>query len=96
MKTIKNVQLVEIKNGDKPMFYSEILASSIKNPPDGGFTLPVMALRLKILDKLENAKEEIVLEDTEAQELKTAVGNLKFTRLDKELLDFVNFINSNL
>ena len=68
----------QIELFEKDEFKSSELYSNILKVASEGMTLDVMRKRMSVIDKLEEAKDKVILEDAEWQILNTALKTNKW------------------
>lgn len=89
MKKIENKKVFEKEK------YVDLLDTCNKQLPEGWFSVDEMRKRLKISDILEDKeKKAYEFEDADFDTLKSLVNGMKWGILNKEVLDFVDYINS--
>lgn len=93
-KTIKFS--IPTSNGGDPIEinkkYSVLIAECINNPPPIGFSVKEMQTRLRILDILEKSKSSIELEDSDFEEVRRLVSEMKWKILSRDLVVFIETI----
>jgi hypothetical protein len=96
MKKIENRTMEPAVEGGKGATYAEMCRTAINNVPRDGFTVDEMRKRLKIMDALDAAKDkaEIDIEDADLATLKHCVSEVRWIRLDKAILAFVDYIQA--
>ena len=57
-----------------------------------GMNVEEIRKRVKVMDKLEDAKDVVELEDAEWELVKTLVSEAQFVRAEKHVLDFIDDI----
>lgn len=98
MKTIDNKTtnlsfLVEGK--EKKMTYKDILKLILDLPPEKGYSITEMRQRLKIYAEIEpDKKNKINLEDADFSILKKLVLDFKWAQHHKDIVAFVDHIES--
>lgn len=86
---------------EMPFVFSEHLIGALNQPPTDersgqprGFGPVEMRKRLKIVKLIENAKDEVLLENSDWSELKTCVTNQKWMLLDEAITDFSDAVEN--
>jgi len=77
--------------GDSPPT-AELIKVAMANKPAQGFDLKEMRERYRILDALEKAEGELLLEDADADKLKKCVEVMRWTVLDRNLMEFMEAV----
>lgn len=91
MKVIENKKFtITLAGQDNELTYAEVYIQVLSSQPQGGFSLSDYSERLKVLDKLKEAKDTIELEDAEHALLISALDNFKPAILDKGIGESVN------
>jgi len=94
---MKSIECKEtgILEGERLLTYSDLIVISVRQPKQGGFGLEEMRLKIKVLDKLEDKKigDIIDFEDAEIAVVKSAVSDMKWMGLHKDIVDFCDYIN---
>lgn len=83
--------------GEKPeekIDYKFLIDICVKEQKQEGFTLEDMRKRFKILDVLEESKEEIKLEDSDFETLKEIINKKRWLVLERDVLKFIDDINA--
>lgn len=98
MKTIENKE-TSIKEtaeeSSKNLTYCELLKLIMNVPPKEGYSLSEMKTRLDIYAALvPSEKNEMSLEDAPFETLKQCVNNFRWATAHKDLVDFVDYINT--
>jgi hypothetical protein len=93
MKTIANKETSIKKDENSNVKYSDLAIACLNQIPQGGLNATEMRSRIKCIDALENAGEEIQLEDAEFETLKRCVNSMKWAILHKDVVDFIDEIN---
>lgn len=92
-KVINKSTDIELDKGKKAK-YSDLLESCIKTQlPQWGFDLKDMRERNRLLDILEKKdKKEYSFEDNDFDNLKKIIELSRWLKIDKEILEFTNYI----
>ena len=85
MKTFEN-KTISIK-GSEPSKYSDLLKICLDSIPQGGLTTSEMKARLKVATALDNAAENIQLEDADHDKLVSLVKEMKWGVVAQEIID---------
>ena len=98
MKTIENKE-TSIKEtaeaSSKNLTYCELLKLIMNVPPKEGYTISEMKMRLDIYAALvPSEKNEMSLEDAPFEIVKQSVNNFRWALVHKDVVDFVDYINS--
>lgn len=67
------------------MSYGELLLKCVNSPPKEGFSPEEMEKRLKLVRKLNEAKDTVELEDAEANDLKRCTSEMRWNVLNEDL-----------
>ena len=88
-----------LKDKEVPFNYKEHIINALNQPPTDsrsgqprGFGPEEMRRRMKILDKVNSAETEVLLEKSEYGELKTCVNDVKWMLMNQTILDFIDSI----
>jgi len=75
--------------------YKEMIKSVLQFPtnPQAGFTIDEIRANVRILDILDKATDEFILEDFDYSKLKTSVDNAKFGMAHANIVQFVDDID---
>lgn len=75
----------------------ELLKICINTPPEGGYNISDLMLRLKMLDLVDKADKKkaktIEFEDADFSKLSEVVKSTKWNILSKKILEFVQLFN---
>ena len=96
MKTIENRKMAAAVPGAPETTYADMCKTAINNVPREGFTVDEMRKRLRIMDAIEAAKDQdlITVEDADIAVLKHCVAEIRWIRLDKAIVEFVDYIQA--
>ena len=96
MRKLENRKMVPMVEGGPVSTYVDMCRTAVNNVPREGFAVEEMRRRLRILDCLEAAKdkETIEVEDGDMVVLAQCVRDIRWIRLDKAIVDFVDYIQS--
>ena len=103
MKTIKNdiCSALQDEKG-KDVTYSQMCILCLNQPkvdPNGrevGYLPDEMRKRIALIDSIEEAKEEMKIEDADAALLLECVRTTKWRKLDKAIVKFIDDIEESL
>lgn len=93
------MRTIKLKTFDEPVAgmpnYSAILKLVVNTPLNAqrGFDANDMRQTIKILDKIDDAIGELLLEDEEWSALKTKLGNFPFAIAHRGLLECIDDVN---
>lgn len=78
----------------KEATFADLALIVVRAPKREGFGVEEMRQRFKLIDELENLgpKASVKLEDVDASTLQTLVADYKWEAMDKEIIDFVDYI----
>jgi hypothetical protein len=80
---------------DSVLKYSDIIKQIVNTPPKDGFSVEIMKQSLRIVTAIENEKKgTISIEDGDFDALKISVNAFRWAIIHKDLLSFVEYINS--
>lgn len=99
MKVVENKSTtLVLKNiEDVPVFskYSDLILIVINNPPQTGFSIADIKQRLQIAAAMENLTDnKFTLEDVDFTLVKTLLAAFKWTQVNKEIVEFSDYIDS--
>ena len=94
MKTIENKSTTIFKAPDVTATYADLLISILNRPPQKGVTLKEMRRDLKLLDKLEDASNEIIFTDEEYKHLLELINSSEWAIKHKDILDFAEYFEA--
>jgi hypothetical protein len=89
---MKNIKLEE---GEiKELSYLNIMRACINEPARDGLSVDEMRKRIRVLDKLTDGIVELELEDDDFNTLKDIVNKKRWPMPHKNIIEFVDYINS--
>lgn len=98
MKTIINKETTIIDESKDPKVtynYGELLKLGINNPPQGGFSISEMKVRLKIWGILDTAgTKNIELEDADFNILKSRFDEFKWAQAHEDIVALSDHLDS--
>lgn len=94
MKTILNKETRIPKTENETMRYSDLLSFCVQSPSQNGYSVQDMRQRIKLLDLIEDASNEIQIEDTDFIKLKELANAMIWGWVHKDIVDFIDYINS--
>lgn len=94
MKEIK-LKVLDEKDQKDRLSYKEILLTMLKTPQSKeGLTIDDIRQSVKIMEKLEAAKDSIKLEDAEYLYLQNKIKNFKWAIAHKNIVQFIDDYNN--
>ena len=95
-KLVNKVTSLSKDNKGGLMNYADLGKLCVNQPPQGGFNAEEMRSRLRLIDVLEAAKDEIELEDADADKFKALVANMNtWGVLHREILEFIDTVKAS-
>ena len=94
MKFFINKQTSLRDSEDSPFLnYSDLILIVVNRRKEGGYTLQEQRLKLRILDKIDEAKhgDTIEFEDTEYQDFLNDLGSMKWGFIHKDIVEFSDY-----
>lgn len=92
MKTIENKKTELKDDKDGYMDYKDLITFCMNQTPQGGLGLQDMRDRFRISNAIEKGNGKIKLEDSDVENLKGIVGNVKWGSYHKDLLEFLEMM----
>ena len=89
-----SLALGSFKVQEQEVRHVDLLKNALNSAPKEGFVPEEMRKRLKVLDKLETAGTSVDLEDAEAETLKSAMADMKWALLNKDILDLCDAVKA--
>ena len=80
--------------GEETIGTAELIKACLNNVPQGGLTPTDMRERLRILDQLDGANGVLDLEDADAVVLQRCVGQMRWTVVDRGIVEFCDAIDA--
>lgn len=76
--------------------YKDLILGALNYVPEGGISLSEQGKRLKVIEKVENAKNgtELELDDVDIDLIHQLLQNMRYRIVDQGLLDFSDYITS--
>jgi len=94
MKKIEN-KVTSLPNWkDKTMNYGDLIKSCISIPWKDGYWLEEMKILLAVSNKIEKDVKEFEFENQEFNKIKEKVEAMKRLVFDKDIIDFLEYIQS--
>jgi len=97
MKTIELKEVPFVFQGQKDVFiYKDVLSMLMETPEDQqkGANIAEIRKSLRVLDALDSANGELVLEDADFDYLLKRVTGMRFNGANKVFVDFVEYFES--
>lgn len=91
---MKTLNLKVFKVGEQEMTYKELVKMCVNNPLKEGFTADDMRKRQRVLDALDLAGDSLLLEDADSDLLKHCVAEMRWTLVNKDLLEFCDSVKA--
>ena len=78
----------------KKATYADLALIVLRAPKQGGLGVEEMRQRFKIIDELDKLgpKASVKFEDADANFLQNLVADFKWEAMDKEIIDFVDYV----
>lgn len=90
---LKKVDFFKNEEGES-VNYSALIRVCLNNVPEGGYTVQEMRDRMDILNKAEKANGSLDLEDSETKKLKSCVKAMKWSLMNKEIVQFCDDVEA--
>lgn len=95
MKTIELKKVTVLKQtAPTEVNYSEWIKTAINVPPQHGFTVDDIRWRIKVVELIEKAHDDVSIEDAEFDKVKKCINDMKWNIVDEEIVIFIDYINS--
>ena len=95
MVTIKNKSFnVSVGDNQQEVTYQELLLNAVRAIPQGGFSPEEMRARIRLLDVIDKTTESFEFEDADFAKLKPLVNQARWVLLDRQVITFVDYIES--
>ena len=93
-KLPENTYFLFCNLGEDSKITVDLLISILNRPPQKGVTLKEMRRDLKLLDKLEDASNEIIFTDEEYKHLLELINSSEWAIKHKDILDFAEYFEA--